>query len=188
MTSRQNTINGFDLAQERETMEAMRQQPETGAITIRTLHRWQSAAAIEGSSEEIAMADGAIERGHHHFRTDFPREMGGTDAGPAPGEMLLAALAGCLGSSYAASAASQGIAIEAMEIAIDADVDLRGTYGIDSVPARPSEVAVTLRVRSDAEIRDLQALSTVSTRHSPVSDALLHPVALRVRVEPLPAD
>jgi uncharacterized OsmC-like protein len=181
-----NTINGFDLEQEREAMEAMRRQPETGAITIRTRHRWRSAAEIEGASDEIELADGPLERRHHRFHTDFPREMGGQDAGPAPGEMLMAALAGCIGSSYAASAAARGVGVDAMEIDINADVDLRGTYGIDSVPARPSEIAVTLRVRSDASRGELEALSEVSKRHSPVADSLLHPLALRLTVESMP--
>jgi uncharacterized OsmC-like protein len=179
------TINGFDLAQERETMEAMQREPEAGSIVIRTRHRWQNAAAVGGSSDEIELAEGALQRGHHRFQTDFPREMGGQDAGPAPGEMLMAALAGCIGSSYAASAAVEGIAIDAMEIEVDASVDLRGTYGIDSVDARPSEIVVTLRVRSESAQRELDALSDVSRRHSPVADSLVNPVSLRLRVEPL---
>jgi uncharacterized OsmC-like protein len=186
MENQDTTINGFDLGQERETMEAMRQQPGAGAITIRTRHRWQNAAEIEGASEAIELTDGTLERGHHSFHTDFPREMGGQDAGPTPGETLLAALAGCIGSSYAASAAARGVAIEAMEIDIDADVDLRGTYGIDAVPARPSEIAVTLRVRSDASRDEIEQLAEVSKRHSPVADSLLHTVALRMTVEPMP--
>jgi uncharacterized OsmC-like protein len=181
-------INGFDLEQEREAMETMRRQPEAGAITIRTRHRWQDAAAVDGSGREIEMADGALDRGHHAFRTDFPRELGGQDGGPAPGESLLAALAGCIGSSYVASAAAEGIAIEAMEIDVAAQVDLRGTYGIDGVAARPSEIAVTLRVRSGAAPGELAAISEASKSHSPVADSLMHPVLLRLSVERLESE
>jgi uncharacterized OsmC-like protein len=186
-TNQTTKLNGFDLGQERENMETMRRQPEAGAITIRTRHRWQNGAEIEGASDGIELADGKLERGHHHFHTDFPREMGGRDSGPAPGETLLAALAGCIGSAYAASAAAQGVEIDEMEVDIDADVDLRGSYGIGSIPARPSGIAVTLRIRSDAERSDLEALGEASKRHSPVADSLLHAVALRVRVEQMAA-
>jgi uncharacterized OsmC-like protein len=184
-TGNGTTINGFDLAQEREAMQAMREHPEAGAIVLRTRHRWRDAAAIEGAGNEIELADATLEREQHRFRTDFPRELGGGDAGPTPGETLLGALAGCLGSSYVATAAAEGIAIDRLEIDVAADVDLRGTYGFDSVPARPSEIEVTLRVRSDAPQEALEALAEVGKRHSPVSDALLHPMALRVRVEPM---
>ena len=77
--------------------------------------------------------------GFHRIVTDQPVEAGGTDLGPSPHELFVAALAGCVSSTLAAYARTKGWDLG--EIVADVEYE-RGT-----TPRR-----VRIAVRVDAEL------------------------------------
>jgi putative redox protein len=84
--------------------------------------------------------------GRHTIVTDEPEHLGGTDAGPAPHELLAATLASCIATMIAMYAQSRGWDIG--ETAVDVD------YDPDSSPRRfsievhlPSDLAPNQRRR-----------------------------------------
>ena len=106
--------------------------------------------------------------------TDMARAVGGGGTANSPGWLMRAALAACDASTIAMEAARDGIELDALEVSVESESDLRGMLGVDdSVHAGPS--AVQTRVRLAAEGADeamLRALVERALRRSPVKDAL----------------
>lgn len=177
--------NGVDLDLLQEAVDMIRDQPDAGTVTIRTRHRWDDGFAVNGSAEEIEEG-GEVTTRTFTFRTDWPPEVGGRDSGPSPGEAILGALGGCVAMTYISKAASRGVDIEELEVTIEARVDLRGAFELDSVRPGLSNVAVTLAVRSDVDDAALDELGQTTRRTSAVFDSLANPVPMDLSVQRLP--
>lgn len=127
--------NGIDLDVLGETVEGIRQYPEAGTVTVHTRHRWDEGFAVDGRSETVEQAGQALTR-THTFRTDWPEPWGG-DSGPTPGaESLMATLGACVATTYIAKAALKGVAIDALEITVEGQVDLQGLFELGSACSR----------------------------------------------------
>ena len=177
--------NGLDVALLQEAVDELREHPESATITIRTRHRWDDGFAVDGYAAEIEEA-GEVSARAFTFRTDWPREVGGRDTGPSPGEAILGALGGCVAMTYITKAATRGVDIDELEVAIEASVDLRGVFELDTVRAGLAAAHVTIRVRSEADDAVLDELRQVVTRASAVYDSLVNPVPIQLAVQRLP--
>jgi uncharacterized OsmC-like protein len=177
--------NGLDLDLLQGAVDGIREHPEAGTVIIRTRHRWDDGFAVDGFAEEIEEA-GEVTARRFRFRTDWPPSVGGRDSGPSPGEAVLAALGGCVAMTYITKAASRGVAVDELEVTIEARVDLQGVFELDSVRAGLSGAMVTVRVRSDADDALLDDLGRTVTRTSAVYDSLANPVPMQLAVQRLP--
>jgi uncharacterized OsmC-like protein len=168
--------NGLDVDQLQTMAEAIRTEPETGIVTIRTRHRWDEGFAVDGSAEAVTPRTFTL-------RTDWPPDAGGDDSGPTPGELVLAALGACVASTYATKAASAGVDIDELEVTLAAPVDFRGL--LEVAPVRPglAGVRATIAVRSEADDVALEALAEAVRRTSPVYDTLANPVPIELSVD-----
>lgn len=89
-----------------------------------------SARSVCGTSRQDVLIDG-----RHHLTTDEPERLGGTDMGPAPHELLPAALASCVSTTLVTYSRTKNWNIG--EVAVDV------VYDNKSVPRR-FEVSVEL--------------------------------------------
>ena len=62
---------------------------------------------------------------------DEPPALGGSDAGPNPVELVLAALATCQEITYRAYATALGIPLDSVSVKLDGVLDLRGFFAVD---------------------------------------------------------
>jgi len=182
--AKQRLRNGIDMDQFLGMAEAIRSQPEAGTVIIRTRHCWDEGFAVDGSTEELESA-GEVTARTFSFRTDWPPEAGGRDSGPAPGELVLAALGSCIVSSYVIQAAASSVDIDELEVTLEARVDLRGQFEL--APVRPglAGVKATMGVRSGADAAALEALGQAAMRTSPVYDTLANAVPIELSVDRL---
>jgi putative redox protein len=74
-------------------------------------------------SEHGALRASVDVNGRHVIVTDEPTRLGGTDAGPAPHELLPAALASCVGTMISLYAQTKGWALSGVEVAVEYDPD-----------------------------------------------------------------
>lgn len=88
--------NGIAIEEVQGHAEALAAHPGAGAVTVRTRHRWGGGYNLACQAEELTLAGEPSPR-THTIRIAMPTELGGDDAGPVPGEALLAALGGCVG-------------------------------------------------------------------------------------------
>ena len=61
---------------------------------------------------------------------DEPPNLGGTDAGPNPVELVLASLATCQEITYRAYATALGIPLESVSVKLEGSLDLRGFFAV----------------------------------------------------------
>jgi len=76
---------------------------------------------IEGTGESPTKIN--LKAGRFNLTIDEPANMGGTDQGPSPIQVLLMALAGCLNMTGHTVAKEQGLKLKRMKIDIEGNMD-----------------------------------------------------------------
>ena len=90
---------------------------------------------------------------------DQPENMGSTDRGPRPSELLLAALAACHEVTYRLYADAMEIDLQEIAVSVTGVSDARGFFNVDdSVDAGFSEVYGEINIVSEASDEDLERL------------------------------
>lgn len=117
------------------------------------------------------------------LHVDEPPSLGGTDQGPSPVELVLAALGTCQEIVYAAYAAVPGIRIEELEITVRGPLDPRGFFGVAPVPNRFERIELHTRISSPEEPARIQQLVETVQTHCPVLDIVQRPLEVRNQVE-----
>ena len=121
--------------------------------------------------------------GNHQVLIDQPRAAFGTDTGPSPLELILAALGGCFGTIGRFLAHQRKIELRGMRFEIEADYDPAGLLGRDKT-VRPGFQDVRLRVEIDADLNadeKLEFLQQVE-RRCPLADNLLNGTRLHTEL------
>jgi uncharacterized OsmC-like protein len=160
---------------------AMKSEPQAGSVEFRTRHRWAGGNAVDGEVEQLRLAGEAFPR-RFTFRSDIPEALGGADSGPVPGELIVAALGACVVATFAEKAALEGVAVRSIELVIETEADLRGSYGVAPVRVGLSELRLKLIVDADAETDVVEALGHHALRASPVADTLTNGAVLGLSV------
>jgi uncharacterized OsmC-like protein len=116
----------------------------------------------------------------HAMVIDEPKRLGGTDEGPSPVDLALAALASCQAITYRVWAHRLGI------VEVSGDLDQRGFFGTEE-GVRAGYGA--LRVRVSCEGPETQEryreLAEIVDQHCPLLDMYTNPVPVeRVLVQP----
>ena len=120
----------------------------------------------------------------HELSSDQPHGFEGTDKGPKPSELLLAALASCQEVTWRLYAEAAGIAIHKISIELRGTQDLRGFMGLDEkVPAGFIRVEGDVTIESSASDEELAELQKTVDAHCPVLDDLMRsvPVAMNLK-------
>ena len=113
---------------------------------------------------------------------DAPPGLGGVDAAATPVESVVAAFAGCLTGGIATNASLFEIPIDALEVEMEADIDLRGLLGHDkSVRSGFTDIRYTVTIQSSASEEQLRKCKETIDRKSPVGDTLRNPVNVTSR-------
>lgn len=116
---------------------------------------------------------------------DEPPSLGGTDTGPNPVELVLAALATCQEITYRAYATALGIPLESVSVKLQGSLDLRGFFAVkDDVRPGFNDVRGVVNIKSSATAADLARLKEVVDAHCPVLDILRAPVPVDLKLEP----
>jgi putative redox protein len=113
----------------------------------------------------------------HSLTIDEPEAIGGTDMGPSPVEVILAALGSCQEITYRAYATAMGIEVDSISVELEGDIDFRGFFAIDdSVRPGYDNIRAVVKIESGAPPADLEKLREVVNSHCPVLDILSNPV------------
>src|SRR6266481_582693 len=99
--------------------EQYRKDPNASQITIRA----------KGGQSDVPVAC-SIDIGRAIYQAEAHEGVGGGGTGACSGDLLLGALAACAQITCQMVAAAMGIPTECIEVAVEGDLDLRGTLGI----------------------------------------------------------
>lgn len=167
-------VNGVDMEKVAVTVSRLEANPGEGRLTLRGITDWNGGAHSTSLFRNFVIpADEAV-------------KAGGTNRGPGPSELVLAALGACITVGIAYSAAEEGIDLRSVELDVEGDIDLAGFFKRDlSTDARPgfSAIRVTVRVDADAEPERIAAVVRRGQERSPVLGTLSRPVPVTVRLE-----
>lgn len=113
----------------------------------------------------------------HVLTIDEPTAIGGSDMGPSPVEVVLAALGSCQEITYRAFATALGIKLDKISVDIEGDIDFRGFFAVDdSVRPGYNNIRAVVKIESEAPADQLEKLREVVNSHCPVLDMLMNPV------------
>ena len=156
-------------------VKAVTRRPGVGQGTARTTARLRPGLECEVTDGPFALTVGMTEK------------YGGTNAGPNPGVLGRGALASCMVIDYAIWAARMGIEVDALEVEVQADYDVRGELGVageGGEELRPgySEIRYVVTVESpDPEDKLLEWLDQ-GDRTSPYLDMFANGTSVRREV------
>jgi uncharacterized OsmC-like protein len=127
-----------------------------------------------------------VEDGPWTFTVGMSDKYGGSNAGPNPGVYGRGAVGSCLAICYGMWAARMGVAIDALEVEIQADYDARGELGVSDT-VRPGYLAMRyiVTVQSSASVEDVLRVLDTADRYSSWRDDVSNGVPLTREVHVL---
>src|SRR4029077_659203 len=130
-----------------ETQSAFRTDPAKELATFSSRSQLQDGLHSEATLRQ------------HKVTVDEPPSLGGTDKGPNPVELVLAALGTCQEITYRAYAAALGVPLDGVRVELAGDLDLRGFFAVDE-SVRPGYQGIrgTVHLTSSASRESLEKL------------------------------
>lgn len=156
--------------------EALRANPEAADVVFEASSRQVAGLKSEATVRQFSLI------------ADEPQSLGGTDEGPNPVELILAALGTCQEITYRLYADALGIPLNGVSVKVTGDLDLRGFFAVDEA-VRPGFGAIRAEVTLDspATDADLERLKETVDRHCPVLDLLSNPTPVTLALSTTPA-
>jgi uncharacterized OsmC-like protein len=149
--------------------EHYRSDPGASRITIRA----------KGSQTDVPIAC-SVDIGRAVYQAEAHQGVGGAGAGACSGDLLLGALAACAQITCQMVAAAMGIPTDRIEVAVEGDLDLRGTLGIaKDVPVGFESIQLRFDVVApQATPEQLRALREKTEQYCVVMQTLTRPPSL----------
>jgi len=174
-------INGIDVIEFENTVQAVKAEPELGKFQFRATNQWEMGGYNRTTIRGFygAGAENGAEDRSFVLEADEPPVLLGEDRTANPVEYLLHALASCLTSSIIYKAAARGITIESVESKLEGDLDARAFLELSNdVRKGYQNIRASFKIKSDASAEKLKECA----EFSPVLDVITHgtPVSLRV--------
>lgn len=169
-------LNGFDPNELQEVASAIAADANQAHISFHVSTAW-----VDGprSISRVRAFEWAGETYGRDFTLviDEPTEVGGTNLGPNPQEVLLASLNSCILATFAEFCTIEGIRLEKVAINSSGHLDLRGFFGLDaSITPGYQALNWTLTVKGDATPEQFQTIYEMTIAASPNIWNLANPV------------
>lgn len=187
MTTQQQTslLNGLNLNEVQEMVGAIIQDANQAKLTFQVSTAWMDGQRSLSRVKAFEWAGQSYNRSYT-LTIDEPEELGGTDLGPNPQEVLLAALNACIVATFVGIATMHGIQLEKVEVTSTGRLDLRGFFKLDeSVQAGYQDLNWAIVVKGDATPEQLQEVYQAAVAASPNLWNLMNPVKVvpELRIE-----
>jgi uncharacterized OsmC-like protein len=123
---------------------------------------------------------------HGPVVVDEPLHLFGQNTAPAPGEIVLSGLGGCLAVGITAVATWKQVKLSRLELFLEGDIGNPAAWGAGgALQIAPGEmgfqaIRVKVLIEGDASDEDLQAIVEQANHYSPVANTLRNPVPLAI--------
>jgi uncharacterized OsmC-like protein len=183
-TQKTQTVNGVNVTQLGESMDAIRETPELSRFKFRVSNRW-----IEGTYNQATVNSyfGVLQEHDNRkpmvFDIDEPPVLLGQDRGPNPVEYLLVGLSGCVTTALVAHAAARGIDIKGLETFLEGDLDVQGFLGMSgTIPVSYQGITITFKIDADMTDDEKEELIRLAQQYSPVLATVMNPVPVHLKL------
>ena len=124
---------------------------------------------------------------HNPVIVDEPLHLFGENTAPAPGEVVLSALGGCLGVGITAVSAYRQVRLSRLEIFLEADIGNTAAWGAGGAERKPQDmgfqqIRVKVLIEGDASDEDLRDIVQHANYFSPVANSMRNPIPMSVDV------
>lgn len=176
--------NGVDVESILGARSALADAPEAAKFQWKAHSEWVDGTHTRTTIEKFFGL--GTEQSHAEsftYSTDHPEIFASEDHGPTPVELVLVALAGCIGAGIATVATNRGVELRSVKATVTGDMDLQGILGIDrDVRNGYSGINISYEIDADASQAEIEAIVSQSQKRSAVFDALTNPTAVSVEV------
>ena len=136
-----------------------------------------AAARFDADCELVGVHEVDVRVNNQLIKADQPPALGGSNAGPKPVELALAALGSCQAMTYRIWSEKLGIRFDDIKVEVDGGLDVQGILGLRD-GARPgfSDVSVNVRISGPEPRERYEELQRAVNSHCPVLDIFTAPV------------
>ena len=122
---------------------------------------------------------------HQPVVVDEPPHLFGQDTAPAPGEIVLSALGGCLAVGITAVATWKNVKLSRLEVHLEGDIGNSaawGAGGADRIPSQMGfqEIRVKVDIEGDATREELDEIVQRANYFSPVANTMRNPISFKI--------
>jgi uncharacterized OsmC-like protein len=122
---------------------------------------------------------------HTAVVVDEPLHLFGQDTAPAPGEIALSALGGCLAVGITAVATWKQVKLSKLELFIEGDIGNPAAWGAGGAEMHPlqmgfQQIRVKVVVEGDASREDLAEIVKQANFYSPVANTMRNPIPFSI--------
>ena len=182
---KQTIVNGINVDELLDTIEAIKEQPELGKFQFRASNQWINGTHNRTTVNELYGA-GQEQARENPFviEKDEPQILLGKDLGANPVEYALTALAGCLTTTLVCFAAAEGVELKEVESRFEGSADLRGFLGLDeNIQMGCENIRAIFDIKSDAPQEKIRELVELAQNRSGVFDMLANKVSITVELK-----
>lgn len=124
---------------------------------------------------------------HAAVVVDEPLHLFGEDTAPAPGEIALSALGGCLAVGITAVATWKKIALSRLELHLEGDIGNPAAWGAGGAEKMPSDmgfraIRVRVDIEGDASREELDEIVARANYYSPVANTMRNPIPFKIEL------
>lgn len=185
MTGEKN-LNGVNVDQLVETINAINKQPDLAKFTFRATNQWIGGGHSRTKIHSFYGAGQEDTSRNQPFvvEGDEPPVLLGENKAPNAVETVLHALASCISVGFVYNAAAQGIKVEELEMNLEGDLDLHGFLGLsDKVRPGFENIQLNYQVKADASEKKIKELCEYVQKTSPVLDIIRNAVPVSIKME-----
>ncbi len=122
---------------------------------------------------------------HNPVIVDEPLHLFGENTAPAPGEIVLSALGGCLSVGITAVATYRQVKLSRLEIFMEADIGNTAAWGAGGAERKPEEmgfqaIRVKVVIDGDASREELDDIVRHANYYSPVANTMRNPIPFSI--------
>lgn len=122
---------------------------------------------------------------HAPVVVDEPLHLFGEDTAPAPGEIVLSALGGCLAVGITAVATWKGVRLSRLELKIEGDIGNPAAWGAGGAEKMPADmgfqdIRVAVTIEGDASREQLDEIVQHANVYSPVANSMRNPIPFSI--------
>jgi uncharacterized OsmC-like protein len=122
---------------------------------------------------------------HNPVVVDEPLHLFGENTAPAPGEIVLSALGGCLAVGITAVATHREVKLSRLEVFMEAEIGNTAAWGAGGADRKPEQmgfqsIRVKVLVEGDASREALDDIVKHANYYSPVANSMRNPIAFEI--------
>ena len=179
-----DVVNGVNLEALGGFVGAVKAGAVSPQIRFTAKSSWAGGARTEVTIDQFFAGGAPAAPAERSFKlvVDEPAALGGQDTAPNPVEYLAAGLCGCITAGIVTNAAMFGTKVEALEVTVDADINVLGLFGLDrSVPSHCNRITYTVRLNGEDPAALLKSKQVIDGK-SPVRNTLANAIEIVTRV------